>query len=1311
MKRSVFLFARRFNTVPLKGANGKVSPLSGYQYRPLLSFKVKKYFAPFMEMMKIFFGRIKFLAQHTIILLVIFLLVSCATSCFSALLTTKEREWLKQHEGKITLALESNYAPFVFIDKNGKNSGLATDYLKLIQKKLDFSLQEIKFESFNNIFESAKKNEIDIVNAVTETEDRSRYLLFTKPFIEIPNVIIVKKDKYESLTVEKLQKFKVSAVKNYAITEYLSKNYSYLDMDLVPDDLTALLSVSFNRTDCTILDLATASYLIEENGITNLRVAGNVGYSIKLSIASRKDWPILNQILNKGLEAISADERISIRNKWIPIDHIIFYKSKAFWVIVVCISSIFSFCILSALLWNRALKKQILKHTNLLTSELEERRRIQEVLRQNEIDLNASQQIAHLGSWRLNVETNEVFWTEELYRMYGFDPTLPPPPYTEHINLFTPQSWELLSRSLEKTRRTGVPYELELEMLKKNGRRGWMWVRGEAVKNPKGKVIGLWGAAQDITTRKQREADLKIALEEVHLIREEELALLEASQAIIFCTTFEEAARNIFDKCAKLIGAHSGYVALLAENGQENEVLFLEAGGLPCDVDLNLPMPIRGLREVAYRTNNVVYDNHFADSQWADYMPEGHVQLKNVLFAPIVVDNKTLGLIGIANKPEAFTERDAKIAKSFGELAAVAITYVKTQDSLNKSEEKFRLAFLTSPDAINLNRLEDGVYTEINEGFTKILGYSRQDAIGKSSIELGIWKNTNDRERLVEGLQKNGIVENLEAEFVNKRGDIRIGLMSARVLDINNEKTILSITRDITDKKEIEKKLIKSEEQYREYFEENPAGSYISTPEGQLLACNREYLNIFGFKSKKDAFEMPIPQLFIKPDERVKFINKISKCHDIVNKETTLRRIDGQSIIVNENASGLFDEDGTLKHIRGFLLDISEQRRLETQIQQAQKMESIGTLAGGIAHDFNNILGGILGYAEMAQEACPAGSTVRKDLDQVVKASYRAKELVKQILAFSRQDETDQIPLQPEVIIKEALKLLRSSLPTTIDIQQNIDTESWPILADPTKIHQIITNLCTNAFHAMEETGGTLTISLKNTTLTRAELKSEPHVHPGHFVEITVGDTGPGIAPEIMDKIFDPFFTTKEVGKGTGMGLAVIHGIVKKSNGFVSCRSSVGEGTTFYVYLPVHSDTASPEAEPTPSELTQLGAERVLFIDDDEMVAQMGKTMLERLGYRVTVETSSLEALKNVQDQPERFDLVITDQTMPGMTGSDLARRILQIRPKMPIILCTGYSNQISEEKATIYGIKGFAMKPLAKKDLAALVRNVLDGQ
>ncbi len=387
-----------------------------------------------------------------------------------------------------------------------------------------------------------------------------------------------------------------------------------------------------------------------------------------------------------------------------------------------------------------------------------------------------------------------------------------------------------------------------------------------------------------------------------------------------------------------------------------------------------------------------------------------------------------------------------------------------------------------------------------------------------------------------------------------------------------------------------------------------------------------------------------------------------------------------------------------------------EKKKLQAQLQQAQKMEAIGTLAGGIAHDFNNILGAVLGYAEMARDDCPTDSLVAQDLDQIIKAGLRAKDLVKQILAFSRQAENEKIPLQPAVIIRETLKMLRSSLPSTISIKQDLAGDAGLILADPTQIHQIIMNLCTNAYHAMEENGGILSLSLGRHSLGEEDLAGHPQAQPGDFIHIAIGDTGKGIQPDIRNKIFDPFFTTKEIGKGTGMGLSIVDGIVKSYGGFVFCDSRVGEGSVFHISLPVlQGDDAL--AEEYPVETVLIGGERILFIDDEEMLSEMGQNMLQRLGYQVTVRRSSLEALTTFQNQPDAYDLVITDQTMPGMTGIDLARRMLQLRPDLPIILCTGYSSLISEDKAKSAGIRGFALKPLAKKDLAVLIRRVLDTQ
>jgi len=384
-----------------------------------------------------------------------------------------------------------------------------------------------------------------------------------------------------------------------------------------------------------------------------------------------------------------------------------------------------------------------------------------------------------------------------------------------------------------------------------------------------------------------------------------------------------------------------------------------------------------------------------------------------------------------------------------------------------------------------------------------------------------------------------------------------------------------------------------------------------------------------------------------------------------------------------------------------------ENKALQAQLFQAQKMEAIGTLAGGIAHDFNNILSAIIGYTEIANDCLPPGSKAIKHLGKVLQASERAATLVRQILAFSRQANIERIPLHPSLMVKEAIKLLRPSLPSTITINQQIAADTRSILADPTQLHQIVMNLGTNAFHAMEQTGGTLEITLKDCFLSPEVLLHKPEIRPGAFVVLGISDTGPGIDPAILDKIFDPYFTTKEAGKGTGMGLAITHGIVTSYGGFITCESEPGKGTSFEVFLPAIEQEIVAKIKPT--EVAPSGTERILLVDDEEMLADLGKTMLEGLGYTVTRQTRSVAALALFQNQPAQYDAVIVDQTMPDMTGIDLARQMLRIRPDLPIILCTGYSNLINEEQAKAYGIKGFAMKPLTKLEIAALLRKVLD--
>jgi signal transduction histidine kinase len=383
-----------------------------------------------------------------------------------------------------------------------------------------------------------------------------------------------------------------------------------------------------------------------------------------------------------------------------------------------------------------------------------------------------------------------------------------------------------------------------------------------------------------------------------------------------------------------------------------------------------------------------------------------------------------------------------------------------------------------------------------------------------------------------------------------------------------------------------------------------------------------------------------------------------------------------------------------------------QKAELEEKLRQALKMEAIGTLAGGIAHDFNNILGAILGYTELARASSSSFPEIYGKLDKVLQAGHRAKDLVRQILTFSRQAATERIALHPASLVTEAVRMLRSTLPATIDIVLRIDPKAGPVIADPTQMHQILMNLCTNAFHAMEHTGGRLEIMLKETTMGASGHAGEPGIEAGKYVQLSICDTGTGIDPEIRDKIFDPYFTTKEAGKGTGMGLAVAHGIVKSYGGIISINSEPGKGTAAHVFLPIIDADAVPENDE--GEWIPGGGEHILFIDDEEILTSLNKVMLEELGYKVTAICDSRDALRIYQQQPDQFDLVITDQTMPGLTGAELAARMLQIRPDLPVILCTGYSSIISRDEARSMGIRSFAAKPLGRREMAILIRKAL---
>ncbi|MBA3016185.1 MAG: response regulator [Proteobacteria bacterium] len=417
--------------------------------------------------------------------------------------------------------------------------------------------------------------------------------------------------------------------------------------------------------------------------------------------------------------------------------------------------------------------------------------------------------------------------------------------------------------------------------------------------------------------------------------------------------------------------------------------------------------------------------------------------------------------------------------------------------------------------------------------------------------------------------------------------------------------------------------------------------------------------------------------------------------------------------IFSVSSAPVIGNNNAIEYIIHVARDITIQKRLEEDLFQSHKMEAMGTLAGGIAHDFNNILGAILGYAELTQQKLlGGGERPLAEINGVIEAALRARELVSQILNFSRKGGTQQLgPMNPSPMIKEALKFLRVSLPTTMAIVDKINSQSGVILADPTKIHQIVINLCTNAFQSLPDEKGTITITLERRELTRKDLAAHPRLTPGPYLELTVQDTGAGIAADTLPHIFEPYFTTKARGRGTGLGLAVVYGIVDALGGIITVESEPGHGTTFRIYFQALPDSKnksiSQAAKPTSPSLPTCNA-RIMVVDDDPMIVTMLHSILERLGHHVTPFLSSLDALTAFTSTPNDFDLLITDQTMPGLTGAELTVRVRALRPKLPIILCTGFSNVLSEDQAKALGITSYLTKPITINTLSDTVQEAL---
>jgi PAS domain S-box-containing protein len=648
-------------------------------------------------------------------------------------------------------------------------------------------------------------------------------------------------------------------------------------------------------------------------------------------------------------------------------------------------------------------------------------------------------------------------------------------------------------------------------------------------------------------------------------------------------------------------------------------------------------------------------------------------------------------------------------------LLEVRLLNRKTKELYNQivvekkvSDQQLRV-FRSGPVAMSITTVADERFIDVNEKYCSFSGYSREEIIGRRVMDLDVWAHPDDRTSVMHQLLKEGAVRGFEVKLRRRSGEVRDVLASFELIELagENDRVLISTFIDITERKSAEEALKKSEERYRNFFEDDLTGDFMSTPDGEIISCNPAFARIFGFASVGEAMAYNANNLFPAPEERETFMRLLNHEKKLEYYEVEYLRRDGSSVYCVENAVGIFDASGNLAQIKGYIFDESKRKSLENQLIQAQKLESLGTLASGIAHDFNNILGIVLGYATLLTRQTSNPENMKLSIETVVKTCRRGAALVNQLLTFARKAEPELTSVKLNDSVIEISKLLSETITKTIVINLDLEQELPAISADATQMHQVLLNLCVNARDAMPN-GGTLTIAthLQQSDVVR---KKFPNVAARQYVALIVRDAGVGMDEKTRSRIFEPFFTTKEIGKGTGLGLSVVFGIMESHKGYIAVDSEPGKGTTFYLYFPVPESLEINQVKTEIQKEIHGGGETILVVEDEEPMRVLLNIFLRSGGYTVLTAADGREAVDMYHKNRKDIKLVLADSGLPMLSGYDVFKKMKSENPELKFILASGFIQPQMKSDILKEGAKYFLQKPYTEAHVLRAVRNVLD--